>query len=65
MVTPHGDIKMANAVSLFGGVSKDVKCKLRTQCDINVLLLGDPDTAESQCLEYVEKTAHRSTFATG
>ncbi|EAQ85765.1 hypothetical protein CHGG_07018 [Chaetomium globosum CBS 148.51] len=33
--------------------------------DINVLLLGDPGTAKSQVLKYVEKTAHRAVFATG
>jgi DNA replication licensing factor MCM2 len=33
--------------------------------DINVLLLGDPGTAKSQVLKFVEKTAHRAVFATG
>jgi len=28
-------------------------------------MLGDPGTAKSQFLKYVEKTAHRSVFATG
>lgn len=60
----HEDIKTAIALSLFGGVSKDVK-KMRIRGDINVLLLGDPGTAKSQFLKYVEKTAHRSVFATG
>ena len=61
----HEDIKTAIALSLFGGVSKDVKRKMRIRGDINVLLLGDPGTAKSQFLKYVEKTAHRSVFATG
>lgn len=61
----HEDIKTAIALSLFGGVSKDVKRKHRIRGDINVLLLGDPGTAKSQFLKYVEKTAHRSVFATG
>ncbi|KAG1716397.1 hypothetical protein ID866_749 [Astraeus odoratus] len=61
----HEDIKTAIALSLFGGVPKDVKRKLRIRGDINVLLLGDPGTAKSQFLKYVEKTAHRSVFATG
>jgi hypothetical protein len=30
-----------------------------------VLLLGDPGAAKPQFLGYVEKTAHRSVFATG
>ncbi|KAI6046019.1 MCM2/3/5 family-domain-containing protein [Pisolithus marmoratus] len=61
----HEDIKTAIALSLFGGVPKDVKRKHRIRGDINVLLLGDPGTAKSQILKYVEKTAHRSVFATG
>ncbi|EIN12045.1 MCM-domain-containing protein [Punctularia strigosozonata HHB-11173 SS5] len=61
----HEDIKTAIALSLFGGVPKDINRKLRIRGDINVLLLGDPGTAKSQFLKYVEKTAHRSVFATG
>lgn len=30
-----------------------------------MLLLGDPGTAKSQFLKYVEKTANRAVFATG
>ncbi|KAF9070638.1 MCM-domain-containing protein [Rhodocollybia butyracea] len=61
----HEDIKTAIALSLFGGVRKDIKNKHRIRGDINVLLLGDPGTAKSQFLKYAEKTAHRSVFATG
>jgi DNA replication licensing factor MCM2 len=61
----HRDIKTAVACSLFGGVGKDVQGKHTIRGDINVLLLGDPGTAKSQVLKYVEKTAHRAVFATG
>ena len=61
----HQGIKTAIALSLFGGVSKDVGGKHRIRGDINVLLLGDPGTAKSQFLKYVEKTANRAVFATG
>ncbi|GJE97383.1 MCM-domain-containing protein [Phanerochaete sordida] len=61
----HEDIKTALALSLFSGVPKDINRKHRIRGDINVLLLGDPGTAKSQFLKYVEKTAHRSVFATG
>ncbi|KAJ3005953.1 hypothetical protein NUW54_g4119 [Trametes sanguinea] len=61
----HEDIKTAIALSLFGGVPKDINRKHRIRGDINILLLGDPGTAKSQFLKYVEKTAHRSVFATG
>ncbi|ODQ81852.1 hypothetical protein BABINDRAFT_160082 [Babjeviella inositovora NRRL Y-12698] len=61
----HTDIKTAVACSLFGGVPKDVNGKHNIRGDINVLLLGDPGTAKSQILKYIEKTAHRAVFATG
>ncbi|KAE8351710.1 MCM2/3/5 family-domain-containing protein [Aspergillus coremiiformis] len=61
----HLDVKTAIALSLFGGVSKEAQGKMSIRGDINVLLLGDPGTAKSQFLKYVEKTAHRAVFATG
>ena len=61
----HTDIKTAVALSLFGGVGKEAQGKHKIRGDINVLLLGDPGTAKSQVLKYVEKTAHRAVFATG
>ncbi|KAH9994372.1 MCM-domain-containing protein [Xylariaceae sp. FL0662B] len=61
----HTDIKTAIALSLFGGVPKTTKGAHHVRGDINVLLLGDPGTAKSQVLKYVEKTAHRAVFATG
>ncbi|KAI4118137.1 MAG: hypothetical protein LQ338_007457 [Usnochroma carphineum] len=61
----HTDIKTAVALSLFGGVGKEAQGKLNIRGDINILLLGDPGTAKSQVLKYIEKTAHRAVFATG
>ena len=61
----HTDIKTAVALSLFGGVTKEAQGKHKIRGDINILLLGDPGTAKSQVLKYVEKTAHRAVFATG
>ncbi|BEI94024.1 uncharacterized protein CcaverHIS019_0604830 [Cutaneotrichosporon cavernicola] len=61
----HDDIKTAIALSLFGGCAKDINRKHRIRGDINVLLLGDPGTAKSQFLKYVEKTANRAVFTTG
>ncbi|KAL1306623.1 hypothetical protein AAFC00_005302 [Neodothiora populina] len=61
----HDDIKTAVALSLFGGVSKEAQGKHSIRGDINILLLGDPGTAKSQVLKYIESTAHRAVFATG
>lgn len=61
----HHDIKTAIALSLFGGQPKNVQGKHPIRGDINVLMLGDPGTAKSQFLKYIEKTAHRAVFTTG
>lgn len=61
----HEDIKTALALSMFGGVFKNPQGKHRLRGDINVLVLGDPGTAKSQFLKYVEKTAHRAIYTTG
>ncbi|WBW70796.1 MCM complex subunit Mcm2 [Schizosaccharomyces osmophilus] len=61
----HRSIKVAIAAALFGGVPKNISGKHKIRGDINLLLLGDPGTAKSQFLKYVEKTAHRAVFATG
>ena len=61
----HEDIKAALALAMFGGEAKNPGGKHRVRGDINVLLLGDPGTAKSQFLKYVEKTAHRAVFTTG
>ena len=49
------DIKKAIACLLFGGSKKVLPDGMRLRGDINVLLLGDPGTAKSQLLKFVEK----------
>ncbi|CAD6933160.1 unnamed protein product [Tilletia controversa] len=61
----HKDIETALALSLFGGVPKDIGGKHRIRDDINILLFGDLGTAKSQSLQYVEKTASRAMFTAG
>ncbi|KAI5679470.1 hypothetical protein M9H77_10420 [Catharanthus roseus] len=61
----HEDIKIAIALAMFGGQEKNVEGKHRLRGDINVLLLGDPGTAKSQFLKYVEKTGQRAVYTTG
>ncbi|PPS02689.1 hypothetical protein GOBAR_AA17975 [Gossypium barbadense] len=61
----HEDIKTAITLAMFGGQEKNVEGKHRLRGDINVLLLGDPGTAKSQFLKYVEKTGQRAVYTTG
>ena len=62
----HEHVKMAIALSLFGGCAKQGgNGTHRVRGDINVLLLGDPGTAKSQILKYAEKTAPRAVYTTG
>jgi len=61
----HDHIKTCITMALFGGVAKEFESKHRIRGDINVLMLGDPGTAKSQFLKYVEKTAQRAVYTTG
>merc|ERR1711962_508777 len=61
----HDDIKRALALTLFGGQPKDKSDKHRVRGDLNVLMCGDPGTAKSQFLKYLEKIAPRAIFTTG
>jgi len=61
----HRFIKKALLLAMFGGEAKDIEGKHRIRGDINVLLLGDPGTAKSQFLKYVEKVYHRVVYTTG
>jgi DNA replication licensing factor MCM5 len=59
------DIKEAIACLLFGGSPKILPDKTRLRGDINVLLLGDPSTAKSQFLKFVERAAPIAVYTSG
>ncbi|KAJ3022004.1 minichromosome maintenance protein 5 [Thoreauomyces humboldtii] len=61
----HVDIKKAIACLLFGGSKKVLPDGMRLRGDINVLLLGDPGTAKSQLLKFVEKVAPIGVYTSG
>ncbi|XP_045166532.1 DNA replication licensing factor mcm2-like [Mercenaria mercenaria] len=61
----HEDIKRALALAVFGGEPKNPGGKHKVRGDINCLICGDPGTAKSQFLKYMEKTAPRVVYATG
>lgn len=60
-----GDIKKAIACLLFGGSRKRMPDGLTRRGDINVLLLGDPGTAKSQLLKFVEKVTPIGVYTSG
>lgn len=59
------DIKKAILCLLMGGSKKLLPDGMRLRGDINVLLLGDPGTAKSQLLKFVEKIAPISVYTSG
>ncbi|RWR84963.1 DNA replication licensing factor MCM2 [Cinnamomum micranthum f. kanehirae] len=50
---------------MFGAQEKNVEGNLWLRGNINVLLLGEPGTAKSQFLKYVNKTGQRAFYTTG
>lgn len=59
------DIKKAITCLLFGGSKKFLPDGMRLRGDINVLMLGDPGTAKSQLLKFVEKVAPIAVYTSG
>jgi len=59
------DIKRAIACLLLGGSRKILPDGMKLRGDINVLLLGDPSTAKSQFLKFVEKVAPVGVYTSG
>ncbi|CAB61472.2 DNA replication licensing factor mcm5 [Schizosaccharomyces pombe] len=59
------DIKKAIACLLFSGSKKILPDGMRLRGDINVLLLGDPGTAKSQFLKFVERLAPIAVYTSG
>lgn len=53
----HSNANMS-PITIVGG-------KHKVRGDINVLLCGDPGTAKSQFLKYIEKASSRAIFTTG
>ncbi|PKS08010.1 hypothetical protein jhhlp_006622 [Lomentospora prolificans] len=59
------DIKKAILCLLMGGSKKILPDGMKLRGDINVLLLGDPGTAKSQLLKFVERVAPISIYTSG
>lgn len=59
------DIKKAIACLLLGGSRKKLPDGLARRGDINLLLLGDPGTAKSQLLKFVENCSPIGVYTSG
>uniref|UniRef100_A0A2P2HWJ7 DNA replication licensing factor MCM5 n=1 Tax=Hirondellea gigas TaxID=1518452 RepID=A0A2P2HWJ7_9CRUS len=59
------NIKKSIACLLFGGSRKRLPDGLTRRGDINILLLGDPGTAKSQLLKFVERVAPIAVYTSG
>ncbi|PPJ59400.1 hypothetical protein CBER1_06899 [Cercospora berteroae] len=61
----NADIKKAITCLLMGGSKKILPDGMKLRGDINVLLLGDPGTAKSQLLKFVEKCSPIAVYTSG
>ncbi|XP_041098126.1 DNA replication licensing factor MCM5 [Polyodon spathula] len=59
------DVKKAIACLLFGGSRKRLPDGLTRRGDVNLLMLGDPGTAKSQLLKFVERCAPIAVYTSG
>ncbi|XP_051790597.1 DNA replication licensing factor MCM5 [Erpetoichthys calabaricus] len=59
------DVKKAIACLLFGGSRKRLPDGLTRRGDVNLLMLGDPGTAKSQLLKFVERCSPIGVYTSG
>jgi DNA replication licensing factor MCM5 len=59
------DLKKALACLLVGGSRKVLPDGVRVRGDIHVLLMGDPSTAKSQLLKFIENVAPVGVYTSG
>jgi replicative DNA helicase Mcm len=62
----HNEIKEAIALQLLGGTPNKIKADgMKIRSDMHVLLIGDPGTAKSQLLIYVNQLAPKGLYVSG
>ncbi|MFB6284760.1 MAG: minichromosome maintenance protein MCM [Halobacteria archaeon] len=57
--------KLAMILQLFSGVTKELPDGTHIRGDMHILMVGDPGTAKSQLLQYVQKIAPRGIYTSG
>lgn len=61
----HDDIKRGLLLQLIGGVHKHTADGGTIRGDINICIVGDPSTAKSQFLKYINSITPRSIYTSG
>jgi len=61
----YDEAKLAMALQLFSGVTKNLPDGSRIRGDLHMLLIGDPGTGKSQLLSYIQNIAPRSVYTSG
>jgi DNA replication licensing factor MCM5 len=61
----HQDIKKLILCLLLGSLKKILPNGMKLRGNINILLLSNPNTAKSQLLKFIEKTAPISIYTSG
>ena len=61
----NDEIKQAIGCMLFNGSRKHLPDETILRGDINILLIGDPSTAKSQFLKFVEQAASLAIYTSG
>lgn len=61
----YDEIKLAMTLQLFSGVTKHLPDESRIRGDFHILLVGDPGTAKSQLLQYIQHISPRSVYTSG
>lgn len=59
------EVKEAILLQMVGGVRRTYPDGVAVRGDINLLLIGDPGTAKSQLLKYVQRIAPRGLYTSG
>ena len=61
----HEDVKRGLLLQLIGGVHKRTADGGSIRGDINICIVGDPSTAKSQFLKYINGISPRSVYTSG
>jgi DNA replication licensing factor MCM6 len=61
----HDEIKKGLLLQIVSGVHKKTSEGIKLRGDINVFLVGDPSTAKSQFLKFVNSFVSRSVYTSG